>query len=73
MTNPFEDVERKANEELDRYLALARALDEMEGDVTSWEAEFLDTIIKQLRDERRMLSQKQIETLNRMCEQYGVE
>jgi hypothetical protein len=51
---------------------MAEALDGMGEDVNSWEAEFLDTILKQLREGKHGLSQKQIDVLNRMCDQYGV-
>lgn len=69
--DPFEDVERGVQALVASQLAQAKALDEMEVDVTSWEAGFLDSIMKQLRA-GRALSQKQIETLNRMSDQYGV-
>jgi hypothetical protein len=72
VTNPFGDIEREAEEERLRYLDLVRKLDGMEDDVTPWEAEFLDTAIKQLRDEKRMLSMKQITVLNDICEKYNV-
>ncbi len=71
MTNPFEDLERQAAEANERHLATAMALDEMDDDVTEWEFEFLDSVIKQLRA-GRALSQKQIESLNRMSDKYGV-
>lgn len=73
MTNPFGDVEREAEEYRLRHLAMAEALDRMERDVTSWEADFLDSILKQLREEKRALTQKQIDVLNRMCSEYDVD
>ena len=70
--NPFDDVERTVSETIRRQLDQAEALDRMEDvDVTSWEAEFLDSVLKQLRA-GRALSQKQIDVLNRMSSQYGV-
>ena len=70
--NPFDDVERTVSETIRRQLDQAEALDHMEDvDVTSWEAEFLDSVLKQLRA-GRALSQKQIDVLNRMSSQYGV-
>ena len=70
--NPFDDVERAVSETIRRQLDQAEALDHMEDvDVTSWEAEFLDSVLKQLRA-GRALSQKQIDVLNRMSNQYGV-
>ena len=70
--NPFDDVERAVSETVRRQLDQAEALDRMEDvDVTSWEAEFLDSVLKQLRA-GRALSQKQIDVLNRMSSQYGV-
>ncbi len=71
MTNPFEDLERQAREVTERHLATAKALDEMEDDVTEWEADFLNSILLQLQD-GRALTQKQIECLNRMSDKYGV-
>lgn len=72
MTNPFGDVEREAEDERLKRLEMAVALDSMEVDVTSWEAGFLDRIIKKLRDQKLGLTQREIEILNQMCEQYGV-
>lgn len=69
--NPFDDVERAASAAIASQLAQVKALDEMETEVTSWEANFLDSCLKQL-GAGRALSQKQIEVLNRMSDQYGV-
>lgn len=69
--NPFDDVERAVSAAIASQLAQTKALDEMETDVTSWEADFLDSCLKQLKA-GRALSQKQIEVLNRMSDQYGV-
>lgn len=71
MTNPFEEIEKEAREASARHLETAEALDGMEEDVTEWEAGFLDSILKQLRA-GRALSQKQIDTLCRMSDKYGV-
>lgn len=67
----FDDVERAVSALIASQLAQAKALDEMEVDVTSWEAGFLESCLKQLQA-GRALSQKQIEVLNRMSDQYGV-
>lgn len=48
---------------------MARELDEMEEDVTSWEADFLDSILKALHH-GRTLSPKQAERLEEMHEKY---
>lgn len=71
-TNPFEDVDRAIGEILAKQLETVRELDGLEADVTSWEAEFLETVLTQLL-EKRALSQKQIEVVRRMCESYDVE
>ena len=67
----FDDVERAVSALVASQLAQAKALDEMEVDVTSWEAGFLESCLRQLQA-GRALSQKQIEVLNRMSDQYGV-
>ena len=67
----FDDVERAVSALVASQLAQAKALDEMEVDVTSWEAGFLESCLRQLQA-GRALSQKQIEVLNRMYDQYGV-
>lgn len=69
--NPFDEVQNAAAAAVARQLAQVEALDQMETEVTSWEAGFLDSALKQLRA-GRALSQKQIEVLNRMSDQYGV-
>ncbi len=69
--DPFEGVERGIQAAIESQLAQAKALDEMEVDVTSFEASFLDSVLKQLRA-GRALSQKQIDLLNRMSNQYEV-
>lgn len=70
--NPFEDVERAVAKIVESQLETVRELDGMEADVTAWEAEFLDSVIKQL-GAKTPLSQKQIEIVRRMCESYDVE
>lgn len=70
--NPLDDAERGILAIIASQLAQAQALDGMEDvDVTSWEADFLDSVLKQLKA-GRPLSQKQIDVLNRMSDQYGV-
>ncbi len=71
-TNPFEDVERAVAEAVQRQLDTITELDHMDVNVTEWEAEFIDSILKQLHA-KRALSQGQIEIVRRMCEQYDVE
>lgn len=67
----FDDVERAVSALVASQLSQVQALDRMEVDVTSWEAGFLESCLKQLQV-GRALSQKQIEVLNRMSDQYGV-
>jgi hypothetical protein len=71
--NPFEDVERAVAEAIARQLELVRELDAMEVDVTPWEADFLNNVLQQLEKDRRALTQTQLETLRKMCEQYDIE
>ena len=70
--NPFEDVDRAISEIIEKQLETVKALDGMQADVTSWEADFLESVLVQLLD-KRALSQKQIEVVRRMCESYDVE
>lgn len=69
--NPFEDVEAQAAEESERHLEMARALDGMEQDVTSWEADFLDSVLRQLQIRGVPLTTKQADILEEMYERYG--
>lgn len=69
--NPFEDINRAIEEAVARQLEIVKELDSMEVDVTTWEANFLDTVIKQLNG-KTPLTQTQLETLHRMCNQYEI-
>jgi len=70
--NPFKDVERAVDRIVQSHLEIVRDLDRMEVDVTSWESEFLDSVLKQL-EKRTPLSQKQIDIVRRMATQYDIE
>jgi len=70
--NPFEDVERAIAEAIERQLELVTALDSMDVDVTPWEADFLDNVMKQLA-RKTPLSQAQLDVLHRMCNQYDFD
>lgn len=72
-TNPFDDVERAVAAAISRQLELVKELDGMEVDVTPWEADFLSNVLRQLEDEKRPLTQGQLDVLHRMCEQYDIE
>ena len=72
MTNPFEDVERAIDAIIKKQLEMVKELDGMERDVTEWEASFLDSVLKQL-EKKVPLSQKQIDVVRRMSEQYDIE
>ena len=72
-SNPFGDVENEFSKSLARHLAMAEALDAMEQDVNTWEAGFLQSILDQLRVDKRPLSQKQVEKLNDLCSQYDID
>ena len=69
--DPFEHVERGVSAVIARQLDQVEALDKMDANVTQWEGEFLDSLLKQLRA-GRALSQKQIDTLNGMSDKYGI-
>lgn len=72
MTDPFKQAEDEARRAVTAHLATAEAIDQAEEiSVTPWEMEFLDSILKQLRAGRG-LSQKQIDSLNRMSDKYGI-
>ncbi len=70
--NPFGDMDRAFDETLKQQLELLKELDEMDAEVSSWEADFLQTTLVQLQKAKRPMSQRQIETVRRMCEQYDV-
>lgn len=70
--NPFDDIERAVAKLVETQLETVRALDGMQADVSAWEAEFLDSVLKQL-GAKTPLSQKQIEVVRRMAEQYDIE
>lgn len=70
--NSFDDIDRAVGEIIAKQLEIVKELDGMEVDVTSWESEFLDSILKQL-EAKRPLTQKQIDIVHRMCNSYDVE
>lgn len=72
MTGPFGDIEREAEEERARHLGMAEALDSMEEDVDSQEADFLESVLRRLRDEKRTLTEPQARWLEGMHEKYGL-
>lgn len=71
MTNPLDEIDNEARAIIARHLSTAEAIDGMEGGVTEWEMDFLDSILKQLRA-GRALSQKQVDVLHRMSDKYEV-
>lgn len=72
MTGPFDDCEFDEDER-ERQLAAVKALDEMDEDVTSWEAGWLESAIRRLRDEKLPLTPAMLTVLKSMCEKYDVE
>lgn len=64
---PFEEFDDADN--VEHHLEMAEELDAMERDVSSWEAEFLESILKQLR-EARPLTPKQEDKLEEMYRNY---
>jgi len=71
--NPFGDMDRVFQRTLEIQLETVRAIDGLDQDLNTWESTFLDSVIKQLENEKRPLSQKQLEVVRRLCEQYDVE
>ncbi len=71
MTDFFKEIEREAEKLIKKHLETVEALDAMEDDVDSYEAGFLETALRQLR-EGRGLTQRQIEFLNSMSDKYGI-
>jgi len=69
----FDDVEKAVEKIIESQLETIKELDDMDVDVTPWEADFLQGVMNQLRQEKRALSQGQIEIVRRMCNQYDVE
>ena len=69
----FGDVEKAAEAELQKQLDLVREVDQMDEDVNSWEAEFLDSLLKRLDEEKIPLTSKQLEILHLMRKKYGLE
>lgn len=70
--NPFADVNRAIEEAVAQQLELVKELDAMEIDVTPWEADFLDTVLKQLNG-KTPLTQPQLDVLHRMCQAYDID
>jgi hypothetical protein len=70
--NPFEDIEKAIGEAVARQLELVKELDEMDIDVTPWEADFLNNVMIQL-GKKTPLTQPQLDVLHRMCNQYDIE
>lgn len=52
------------------HLEMAEALDSMERNVSSWEADFLESVLKRLKDDGRTLSEKQATKLKELYERY---
>lgn len=69
----FEDVEAAVAALIEKQLALALELDQMEADVNPWEAGFLNSILDQLRIDKRPLSQRQLDVLHRMLSEYDID
>jgi hypothetical protein len=71
--NPFEDVERAVAEMIQKQHDLVKQLDSMDVDVTPWEAEFLDNVLKQLEDQKKPLTEGQLNIVHRMCMDYNID
>jgi hypothetical protein len=70
--NPFDDVDRAIGELVAKQLELVRELDRMDVDVTSWEAGFLDSVLKQL-EARTPLTTNQLAVVRKMIKTYEIE
>lgn len=74
MTGPFDDCDfESGDEERERQLEAALALDGLDEDVTSYEAGFLDSAIKRLRNDKLPLTPNMLAVLKSMCQKYGVD
>jgi hypothetical protein len=71
-TNPFEDVDRAIGALIEKQLELVRELDRMDVDVTSWEADFIQSVLTQL-EAKTPLTPKQLAVVHRMVETYEIE
>jgi hypothetical protein len=71
--NPFSDVGRAIEEMIARHLDQVRAIDRADVDVNSWEASFLDSVLKQLENEKKPLTQKQLDVVRNMCTRYEID
>ena len=71
--NPFEDVEKAIDALLKKQLELVKEIDEMDVDVTPWEADFLENVLRQLQKEKRPLTQGQLDIVHRLCETYDID
>lgn len=70
--NPFEDIDRAIETLVEKQLDLVKELDHADVDVTAWEAEFLDSVLKQL-EAKRPLTPKQLEIVQKMIQTYDIE
>lgn len=72
MTGQFDDW-KEGSEERERQLAAVEALDGLEEDATSYEAGFLESALRRLREQKLPLTPKMLAVLKSMCERYGVD
>lgn len=71
-SNPFEDIDRAIGAIIQKQLELVRELDRMDVDVTSWEASFLDSVLRQL-EAKTPLTPGQLVVVQKMYETYEIE
>lgn len=71
--NPFEDVERAVAEIVAQHLEQVRAIDSADIDVSSWEAEFIHSVLQQLEQQKRPLTQKQMDVVRNMATRYEID
>lgn len=72
-SSSFDDVERAVGAIVAKHLEQVRAIDRADIDVSSWEAEFLDSVLKQLEGQGKPLTQGQMDIVRRMADQYDID
>ena len=71
--NPFGEIEKSVAETIATQLALVEELDGMDRDLNTWESGFVQSVLDQLKIDKRPLTQRQLDTLYKMCDEYGID
>lgn len=72
-SSSFDDVERAVGAIVAKHLEQVRAIDRADVTVNSWEAGFLDTVLRQLETQGKPLTQNQMEIVRRMAADYDID